>query len=80
MHGHGWQVSWRVVERRRRGLHPVVSHAPARDWPWGYEGRQTLSIHDNELRMTLAIENLGSTRCLAGWGFIRFCPPLTARD
>lgn len=74
LHGHGWQVWWCVVERNDASCTMSFRHAPSHDWPWAYEGRQSLSIHDNELRMTLAIENVGSDAMPCGLGFHPFLP------
>lgn len=75
MHGHGWQAPWQVVQRSDSGCALAFRHAAARDWPWSYEGRQSLAIHDaNELRITLAIQNLDSAAMPCGLGFHPFLP------
>jgi aldose 1-epimerase len=74
IHGHGWLAEWRITGRNGTGCALSFCHAPASDWPWPYQGRQTLAIVDDELRITLAIENLGTTAMPCGLGFHPFLP------
>jgi aldose 1-epimerase len=74
IHGHGWQAVWQVVEHRGNACTLAFEHTPGVDWPWPYRGRQTLAIAGNELRFTLAIENLSSNTMPCGLGFHPFLP------
>ena len=74
IHGHGWQVTWQLTGRDRTSCSLSFHHDPASNWPWPYEGRQTLAIIGDELRITLAIENIGSRAMPCGLGFHPFLP------
>jgi aldose 1-epimerase len=74
MHGHGWQRAWDVDDCTATGCALSYVHAPAPDWPWRYRGRQTVAISEDELRITLAIENLESGAMPCGLGFHPFLP------
>ena len=74
LHGHGWQTAWQVIERRRSGCTLSFFHAATREWPWAYEGRQTIAIAGEELRITLAIQNLAPGDMPCGLGFHPFLP------
>lgn len=74
LHGHGWQVAWGVPDRGEASCTMSFARAPSLDWPWAYEGRQSLSIRGEELRITLAIKNLGTTAMPCGLGFHPFLP------
>ena len=74
IHGHGWQAEWQVTERDAARCALSFQHEPAPDWPWRYEGRQTIAVAGDALRMTLAIENQASTSMPCGLGFHPFLP------
>jgi aldose 1-epimerase len=74
IHGHGWQTPWRVVERSDTRCVLSFRHPSATDWPWAYEGRQTLAVVGDALHITLAIANLGLGAMPCGLGFHPFLP------
>jgi aldose 1-epimerase len=74
LHGHGWRAAWQVIERRRSGCTLSFFHAATREWPWAYEGRQTIALAADELRITLGIQNLAPGEMPCGLGFHPFLP------
>ena len=74
LHGHGWRAAWNVSKRSRAGCALSFRRAAAPDWPWAYEGRQRISIEGDDLRISLAIENLSAQAMPCGLGFHPFLP------
>jgi len=74
LHGQGWRAAWQVIERTRTSCALSFRHAAAPDWPWTYEGRQIISIEGDDLRISLAIENLSPDVMPCGLGFHPFLP------
>ena len=72
-HGHGWQVAWTVVERATDQLVIVYDHAPDA-WPFPYRARQQFTLSEDELSVTLEIENRGSESMPAGLGLHPYFP------
>jgi aldose 1-epimerase len=66
-HGHGWQAAWNVVERAADRLALEYDH-PADAWPFPYRARQEFALTEDELRVTLSVENRGRERMPVGLG------------
>lgn len=67
IHGHGWQLPWRVVEQSDNQLIIEYDYAAA-EWPFSYKATQTITLNGSALTMTLALTNLGSSQMPAGLG------------
>lgn len=78
IHGNGWQRAWTVVARapQRATLELVhgATGARALEWPFPYRVRQSFAVADDELALTLEIENTGSEPFPFGLGWHPFFP------
>ncbi len=72
-HGQGWQSAWHVVERAADRLAIEYDH-PAGAWPFPYRARQDFVLSENELQVTLSIENRGREAMPAGLGLHPYFP------
>lgn len=73
LHGLGWRRAWQVHPSPANEI--VMFHAhPGEDWPWPYEARQTLSVADDQLSLTLSLKNTGAHTMPAGIGFHPYFP------
>ena len=72
-HGHGWQAEWIVVERASDRLAIAYDH-PADAWPFPYRARQDFMLTEDELRVTLGIENRGREAMPIGLGLHPYFP------
>jgi len=72
-HGHGWQAAWRVTGRNDDRLAVEYEHA-ADAWPFPYLARHEIALTQDELRLTLSIENRGDEAMPAGLGFHPYFP------
>ena len=72
-HGHGWQAAWSVVEHAEDRLAIDYEH-PADAWPFPYRARQEFALTDDELRVTLSIENRGLEPMPVGLGLHPYFP------
>jgi len=66
-HGHGWQAAWQIRERADDRLTLEYDHA-AGAWPFPYRARQDFVLAEEELRVTLSLENRGRETMPAGLG------------
>ena len=72
-HGHGWQAPWAVVESSVD--HLVIRYDHATDaWPFPYRARQDFALSDDELRVTLSVENRGRETMPVGLGLHPYFP------
>jgi aldose 1-epimerase len=72
-HGHGWQAAWRVVARAADWLALEYEH-PADAWPFPYRVRQDFVLAEDELRVTLSVENRGREPMPVGLGLHPYFP------
>ncbi|MEO8303961.1 MAG: aldose 1-epimerase [Betaproteobacteria bacterium] len=72
-HGHGWQARWIVAERADDRLALEYDH-PADAWPFPYRARQEFALSDDELHVTLSVENRGRETMPVGLGLHPYFP------
>ncbi len=72
-HGHGWQSAWTVVERAAGELALEYEH-PAGAWPFPYRARQHMVLTEDDLRVTISLENRGQETMPAGLGLHPYFP------
>ena len=72
-HGHGWQAAWKVVERAGDRLALEYEHM-ADAWPFPYRAVQDFVLTEDELRLTLSVENRGPVAMPIGLGFHPYFP------
>lgn len=72
-HGHGWQAAWSVAARKDDSATLEYNHAEGA-WPYPYRARQEIAVTDDELKLTLSIENRGHETMPAGLGFHPYFP------
>lgn len=75
LHGYGWVSPWKIRSQSKDSITLLHNYEPG-DWPWPYEGQQTISVTDNILRLELALTNRGTTLMPAGIGFHPYYPDL----
>lgn len=73
LHGHGWRRGWAVVERGDDRLALEYEHEPD-GWPWLYRARQSFTLTEEALEVTLELENRSDALMPAGLGFHPFFP------
>lgn len=79
LHGYGWIGVWEV-EHHTNNVCDLIFRHKASDWPWHFEARQNISVHENSLRMELSLRNLDDTPMPSGLGFHPyFNNPATAK-
>lgn len=73
LHGFGWLTAWDVLETTQASA--VLEHRyPGGEWPWPYLARQTVTVRENGLELSLTIENLSEWSMPAGLGFHPYFP------
>jgi len=72
-HGHGWQAVWTPVTRTDDTATIEYVHA-ADAWPFPYRAQQAVAITEDDLRVTLSIENTGTQTMPAGLGLHPYFP------
>lgn len=77
IHGHGWQVPWRIEEREDNHLTIAYEHRPdpaQATWPWRYRAWQSLAVTPRTLTMAMGIESRSATAMPAGLGHHPYFP------
>ena len=78
IHGNGWQRPWSVVEQTSDRATIELQHdaggAHKIEWPFPYRARQTFSLEENALTLTMTIENTGTEAFPFGLGWHPFFP------
>jgi aldose 1-epimerase len=67
LHGQGWLNPWMIETVREDGAVLVYRHE-ASDWPWTYEARQSVSLDDVGMTITLTCRNLADEPMPCGLG------------
>ena len=67
LHGDGWQCPWRVESAGDRDVQLVLDD-PGRGWPWPYCARQSYSLSEAALTITLSVTNLSDRPMPTGVG------------
>ncbi|MDY7511464.1 aldose 1-epimerase [Ralstonia wenshanensis] len=78
IHGFGWQRAWGVEWATDTTVALTLRHSPDADWPYACSIRQTLSLNEASLALTLEMTNEHSTPVPAGLGWHPFFPMSTA--
>jgi aldose 1-epimerase len=73
IHGHGWHGSWEVEGSTRRDARLGFRHR-ADQWPWSYLALQTFVLGEEELTVTLEVENTSDAPMPAGIGLHPYFP------
>jgi aldose 1-epimerase len=73
LHGHGWRSAWNVVARASDRLAIAYEHA-ADAWPFRYRARQDFTLAEDELRVTLSVDNVGREAMPVGLGLHPYFP------
>lgn len=74
IHGFAWQRAWEVESATGTTVALTLQHSPDSDWPYACSIRQTLSLLDEKLALTLDITNEHSAPVPAGLGWHPFFP------
>jgi aldose 1-epimerase len=69
IHGVGWQVPWRIVERECAAIELEQRHHGGASWPWPYVARQRIAIAPDGVVFTLGVESLAEEATPIGLGF-----------
>ena len=72
LHGAGWQGEWRVISRTHNSC-DLQLDAPE-DYPFRFRARQTFTLSDDELLITLSVTNTSSHAIPVGAGFHPYFP------
>jgi aldose 1-epimerase len=81
MHGDGWLHEWRIANAGRHEVELVYEHTKG-DWPWDYEARQTFTLSEDALEISLACINRSSDEMPCGLALHPYFPstPRTMLD
>lgn len=74
IHGFGWQRAWQVAGSTCDSAELLLAHAADADWPYACTVRQTVTLDDAGLRMTLSVTNDDARAMPAGLGFHPYFP------
>jgi len=73
LHGFGWLTAWDVLETTQTSA--LLEHRyPGGEWPWPYFARQTVTLRESGLQLSMTIENLSEWSMPAGLGFHPYFP------
>lgn len=78
LHGDGWLSDWTVETATNSSATLTLRHKADRDAPWDYLARQTVTLEDRRLTLTLSVENTGRDTLPFGLGWHPYFP-LTSR-
>lgn len=76
-HGHGWQAAWAVVAADGGSVTLQYDH-PADAWPFPYRARQDIVLTEDQLQITLSVENRGAEAMPVGLGLHPYFPATRA--
>lgn len=74
IHGFGWQRAWQVANCSSDSAELLLAHAGDADWPYACTVRQTVTLLDAGLHLTLALTNDDARAMPAGLGFHPYFP------
>jgi len=69
LHGVGWLRAWQVLECSARAATLCYQHTPDAHWPFAFAARQHMALHENQLRLHLALRNTDTRPQPAGLGW-----------
>lgn len=74
LHGEGWQKQWKVVESSSDSVVLSFEHNGKSGFPFAYEAKQSFTIRDNQLIVSLTLINKGGIPMPCGLGWHPFFP------
>lgn len=69
IHGVGWERPWAVEAAGTSHAVLVYRHEADASWPFAFEGRQTITLHDDALELQMSITNRAAVAAPAGLGW-----------
>jgi aldose 1-epimerase len=75
LHGHGWQLPWRVEIFSRDRVSLVYDHAPDA-WGWAYSAEQVFALNEDGLAVTLSLRSRDDKPMPYSLGFHPYFPRL----
>ncbi|MDI5929782.1 aldose 1-epimerase [Rhizobium leguminosarum] len=69
LHGPGHTRPWLLSSHAASALSLTMDYAADEDWPWDFRAVQTYRLADNELKLSLSLENLSQAPMPAGLGW-----------
>jgi aldose 1-epimerase len=73
LHGEGWQAEWSIEEQADDRVTMSFIHSGGHT-PYAYRASQTFGLADNQLQMTLSVENAGEGALPFGLGWHPYFP------
>ncbi|MGF1593491.1 MAG: aldose 1-epimerase [Kiloniellaceae bacterium] len=73
IHGHGWQLPWRVADQNPDRVRLVYAHDGS-DWPAPYRAEQHFQLENGALTLEIALVNEGTAAMPAGLGLHPYFP------
>lgn len=75
LHGQGWRHSWDIEQQNDSSTTLVYIHKAGDDgWPWQYRAKQTFSLLDSSLIISLSLHNMDTSAMPAGLGLHPYFP------
>jgi len=68
IHGHGWQLPWKVIHQTDTHL-TLEYHYQTAEWPFSYSAQQVFTLRGSALRTELSLVNNATSQMPAGLGF-----------
>jgi aldose 1-epimerase len=67
IHGHGWQLPWKVIHKNETSLTLEYNYKKA-EWPFSYSARQVFTLKGSALNIELSLVNHSTSQMPAGLG------------
>jgi aldose 1-epimerase len=67
IHGHGWQLPWKVIHKTETSLTLEYNYKKA-EWPFSYSARQVFTLKGSSLNIELSLVNHSTSQMPAGLG------------
>jgi len=67
IHGHGWQLPWKVINKTDTSVTLEYDYQKA-EWPFSYNARQVFTLKDSSLNIELSLVNHSTNQMPAGLG------------
>jgi len=67
IHGHGWQLPWKVIHQTDTSVTLEYNYQKA-EWPFSYNARQVFTLKGSALRTELSLVNNSTSQMPAGLG------------
>ena len=68
IHGVGWQRRWTVIDNTPASATLSLAHPGDEDWPWPFLAEQHITLSEDDLHLSLSVQNLADMAVPLGFG------------